>query len=196
MLSIRFALPVGTAAFARRAAALSSLAVCAALAACGSSSPAGSAGSGGSSFPHLKSMAVKRPAAAHAAAKPMVPGSADFVAAVGGGKSAVPVEVRFALRDRPEVGKPVELDVEVTPTAPLGRLVTSFHAEDGLAIERGGAASETDRPEPGMPLSRALTIVAQHDGIFYVSATVLVDAGADSTARTFTIPVIAGAGAS
>jgi hypothetical protein len=132
----------------------------------------------------------------NATKKPTPPGSADFVAAVAGDKSAVPVEVRFELHGRPEIGKPVELDIQVTPTAPLGRVVTSFHAEDGLDIEQGGAASETDRPTPGVPLSRALTIVAQHDGIFYVSATVLVDLGADSVARTFTIPVIAGAGQS
>ncbi len=119
-----------------------------------------------------------------------------MVAAVSGDKAGVPVEVRFALRQRPEVGQPVELDVEVTPTAPLGRLVTSFRAGDGLTIQDGGGTSESDRPVPGMPLSRALKIVARRDGIFYVNATVLVDAGADSVARTFTIPVIAGAGAS
>ncbi|HEY2590047.1 MAG TPA: hypothetical protein VGI35_00545, partial [Steroidobacteraceae bacterium] len=163
------------------------------LAGCGSHSAPGSAGGAAASF--AKAIGARHPAA-NVAKKPTSPGYADFVAAVAGDRGAVPVEVRFELRGRPEVGKPVELDIQVTPTAPLGRLVTSFHAEDGLSIEQGGAASETDRPTPGTPLSRALTIVAQHDGIFYVSATVLVDLGADSVARTFTIPVIAGAGQS
>lgn len=121
---------------------------------------------------------------------------ADLVAAVSSGKEGVPVQVQFELRQRPEVGRPAELDVEITPTAPLGRLLTSFHAEDGLTIQDGGAAKESDRPEPGVPLSQTLTIVPQRDGIFYVSTTVLVDSGAESVARTFTIPVIAGAGAS
>lgn len=163
----------------------------AALAACGSSgmpqsaarAPAHTAKTG----PHHP---VKRQA---------IPGavpSSDLVAAVGSDEASVPVDVRFALRGRPEVGKPVELEVEVTPSGPIGKLVTSFHADDGLAIQSGGAASETVRPEPGVALSRALTIVAKRDGIFYVSATVLVDNGADSVARTYTIPVIAGAGAS
>lgn len=180
----------------RRLGALGALAVCAALAACGSSLPSGTAASGSSSLAHLKSIATRRSLAAHAAAKPVGAGTADFVTAVGGDKTALPVEVRFALRNRPEVGKPVELDVQVTPMGPLARLVTSFHADDGLTIDGGGAASETDRPEPGIPLSRALRIVARRDGLFYVKATVLVDAGADSVARTYTIPVIAGAGAS
>lgn len=181
---------------AHRLGALSALAVCAALSACGFGSQSGTAVPGGSSLAHLKSIAIRHSSASHAAAKPAVSGAADFVSAIGPEKTALPIEVRFALRNRPEVGKPVELDVQVTPTGPLGRLVTSFHADDGLAIERGGATSETDRPEPGVALSRALTIVAQRDGLFYVKATVLVDAGADSVASTFTIPVIAGAGAS
>jgi len=186
----------GRRALAAGRALTACIASCVLLAACGSPSAPASAGRAASSLAHLKASSVKRSSAAHKTAKPAAPGSADLVAAIAGDKSPVPVEVRYALRQRPEVGKPVELDVEVTPTGPLGRLVTSFHVEDGLSIENGGAASETDRPAPGVPLSRALTIVAQRDGIFYVSATVLVDAGADSVARTFTIPVIAGAGTS
>ncbi|HXS27031.1 MAG TPA: hypothetical protein VN730_05120 [Steroidobacteraceae bacterium] len=191
----RRALAAGRVLAAGRALA-ACIVACALLAACGSPSSPTSAQRAASSLAHLKAIGIKRSSAAHKTAKPAAPGSADLVAAIAGDKSPVPVEVRYALRQRPEVGKPVELDVEVTPTGPLGRLVTSFHVEDGLSIENGGAASETDRPAPGVPLSRALTIVAQRDGIFYVSATVLVDAGADSVARTFTIPVIAGAGTS
>lgn len=194
MSPMRIELPVRPAAFAHWAGALSGLALCVVLAGCGSHSAPGSAGSAAASF--AKAIGTRHPSAANPAKKPTSAGNADFVAAVAGDKSAVPVEVRFELHGRPEIGKPVELDIQVTPTAPLGRVVTSFHAEDGLAIEQGGAASETDRPTPGVALSRALTIVAQHDGIFYVSATVLVDLGADSVARTFTIPVIAGAGQS
>jgi hypothetical protein len=191
-MSMSTARPVRPAAFARWVPALSGLALCLALAGCGAHSATGAAAAAASSLARLKAIGAKTPSAAKEHA---LPGSADFVDAVAGPKSAVPVEVQFELHARPEVGKPVELDVHVIPTAPLGRIVTSFHAEDGLAIEQGGAASEMDKPTPGVPFSHALTIVAQHDGIFYVSATVLVDLGADSVARTFTIPVIAGAGA-
>jgi len=184
------------ATFRGRLAAVSLLAFCAALTACGSASHSGSGALGASSIAHLKEIAIRRSPLGHAMARPVAPGAADFVIAVGVDRTALPVEVRFALRKRPEVGKPVELDVQVTPTAPLGRILTSFHADDGLTIEGGGATGETDRPEPGVAVSHALTIVAQHDGLFYVKATVLVDIGADSVARTFTIPVIAGGGAS
>jgi len=185
----------GSTTVRRRLGVFSALALCGALTACGGSS-SGTGAAGASSLAHLKSIALGRSSATRATARAATASGGDFVTAVGVDRTALPIEVQFALRKRPEVGEPVELDIRVTPTGPLGRLIMSFHAEDGLAIAGGEAASETDRPAPGIPLSHALTIVAQRDGIYYVKATVLVDVGADSIARTFTIPVIAGAGAS
>jgi hypothetical protein len=120
----------------------------------------------------------------------------DMVRAVGDATGGgVPVEVRFALRDRPEVGKPAELDLELVPSAPLDRIITSFYAAPGLSVASGAQSAETERPEPGVPIEHTLKIVAQRDGIFSVTATVLADSSAGSVARTFTIPIIAGAGA-
>jgi len=119
----------------------------------------------------------------------------DMVTAVSAGKSDVPVDVRFALRHRPEVGQPIELDLQVIPAAPLDRLMASFHAEDGITLGDGAQPIVQERPDPGVPITHTLQLVARRDGIFYVDATVLVDSGSESIARTFTIPVIAGAGA-
>ncbi len=121
--------------------------------------------------------------------------SADMVSAVVLGKTDVPVSVQFDLRQRPEVGQPAELDLLITPSAPLERVMTSFHAGEGLTLRGGSAPAVEDRPEPGVPIRHTLTIVAQQDGIFYVDATVLADLGTGTLAHTFTIPVIAGAGA-
>jgi hypothetical protein len=118
-----------------------------------------------------------------------------MVTAVSAGKSGLPVDVKFALRQRPEVGQSAELDLIVIPSAPLDRLMTSFHAEEGLTLSDGAQPSVQDRPEPGVPIPHALTIVPKQDGIFYVDAIVLADSGTESIARTFTIPVIAGGGA-
>ncbi|HUN26401.1 MAG TPA: hypothetical protein VMU67_08840 [Steroidobacteraceae bacterium] len=148
-------------------------------------------------WPHFGSS--RPPAAlAHRPTAPAAAGApspdADMVAAVASTRSDGIVQVRFALRKRPEVGAPAELDVELVPATPLDRLVATFHGEDGLALREGGDPAEFDRPETGVPISHPLEIVAQHDGIFYIHTTVLADSGAESIARTFTIPIIAGSG--
>jgi hypothetical protein len=140
------------------------------------------------------SHAGARSASARSAALPGAHRDTDMVTAVSGGKSEVPVEVKFALRQRPELGQPIGLDVEVIPSAPVDRLITSFHAEDGLTLSDAQTIVH-DRPDPGVPIDHTLTLTARQDGIFYVSATVLADSGTESIAHTFTIPVIAGAGA-
>jgi hypothetical protein len=117
-----------------------------------------------------------------------------MVSAVTASKTGLPVEVKFALRQRPEVGQSAELDLLVIPSAPFDRVMTSFHAEQGLTLSDGAQPIVQDRPEPGVPIAHTLKIVAQQDGVFYVDATVLVDSGTESLARTFTVPVIAGTG--
>ncbi len=171
---------------------LIALACAAAVTACSSPSSHGVwqyIGPLGKLLPHHTAPAAMQ----HAAAPSSIDG--DMVAAVSSGKGDdMPVKVTFALRNRPEVGQASELDLEVIPSAPLDKLVAVFHAQDGLSVKSGAEPSERDRPEPGVPISHRLTIVPARDGIFYVDATVLVDFGSESIARTFTIPVIAGTG--
>jgi hypothetical protein len=138
--------------------------------------------------------APARSASARSAALPAAKQEADMVTAVSAGKTELPVEVKFALRQRPELGQSIKLDVQVTPSAPLVRLIASFHAEDGLTLGDAAQLIVRDRPDPGVPIVRTLTLVPRQDGIFYVNATVLADSGSESIGRTFTIPVIAGAG--
>jgi hypothetical protein len=143
----------------------------------------------------LHSVAHVHSASARSAALPGAQQQLDMVTAVSAGKSALPVDVKFALQQRPEVGQSIKLDVQVTPSAQLDRLITSFHAEDGLTLGDGAQATEHDRPDPGVPIVHTLTLVAKQDGVFYVNATVQADWGTESVAHTYTIPVIAGAGA-
>jgi hypothetical protein len=132
-------------------------------------------------------------AATHNQAKPQA-GDADMTAAVSTAKGNARVLIKFALRERPEVGKPARLDLALVPQMALDHMVASFYAEDGLTLKDGGETASVERPEPYAAIQRTLTVVPQRDGIFYVSATVVADAGAESVARTYTIPLIAGAG--
>lgn len=122
------------------------------------------------------------------------PGDADMTSAVSTAKGSARVVLKFALRERPEVGKPTQLDLALVPQMALDHIAASFYAEEGLALQDGGGTASVERPEPYAAIQRTLTVVPQRDGIFYVNATVVADSGAESVARTYTIPLIAGAG--
>jgi hypothetical protein len=141
------------------------------------------------------------PGSAHASRTAATKGSggsaldlADMVRAVSSGKVATEIDLKFALRERPVVGEPVDIDLALIPAHELDQVYATFSAADGLEITKGGRTSQIQHPEPGAPITHLVTIVPQRDGIFFVNATVLTDSPTNSTTHSFSIPIIAGAG--
>jgi len=167
-----------------RLAALGSVLV---LAACGHSGNGAAAGGPGGAGAN---------AALHSPIKPAQSGDLDMVAAAPTGKSDTLLQVKFALRQRPVVGAPARIDLQITPGTALDRLQASFSVDEGLTLSEGGTLAVHEHPEPGIPISHTLTLVPSHEGIYAVRAAVLADATDLSTVRIFSVPVIVGAGKS
>jgi len=119
---------------------------------------------------------------------------ADMVTAVSASKLGPPVALKFALHQRPMVGEPVDVEVAVIPTSPLVRLFVRFQPSTGLTLVKGGETPQYENPVAGEPLQHVVTVMANNDGIFYITAAVVADAENSSLTRTFSIPVIAGEG--
>jgi hypothetical protein len=120
--------------------------------------------------------------------------TAEMVTAVSGATERAPVELKFHLADRPELGKPFDVEIAVVPVGDIDRVAASFHVGPGLELRNGEQMAAIQNPEPNTPINHKITLVPQQDGIFFVSATVHVDAPTESLTRTFTFPIIAGAG--
>jgi hypothetical protein len=118
----------------------------------------------------------------------------DMVTAVSASKLGPPVALKFALHQRPMVGEPVDVEVAVIPTSPLVRLFVRFQPSTGLTLVKGGETPQYENPVAGEPLQHVVTVMANNDGIFYITAAVVADAENSSLTRTFSIPVIAGEG--
>jgi len=118
----------------------------------------------------------------------------DMVAAVSASAVGPPVTLRFALLQRPMVGEPVDVEVALIPVTPLKRLFVRFQASAGLTLVKGGESPQYENPVAGEPIEHIVTVMANNDGIFYITAAVVADAEDSSLTRTFSIPVIAGDG--
>jgi hypothetical protein len=138
----------------------------------------------------------------HKKAKPVVVAQksgeedlADMVAAVAAAKAGPPVEVKFALSTRPEVGQVMDLDVAVVPREPVpDSLSVSFQVADGLDIVEGSQLERVDKLVDGTPIRHVVKILPKRDGIFALTAVVSFAASNQDWSRTFSIPVIAGEG--
>ena len=119
----------------------------------------------------------------------------DMVAAVSKGKAGPPVEMKYELREPPQADQPLDVDVALLPDVPgINRIAGSFQGGEGFQIVDGGNLTPVEKPVPGTPIRHLLRLLPKRDGIFTVSATVSVDTADDSITRTFSIPVIVGAG--
>ena len=118
----------------------------------------------------------------------------DMVAAVSSSKTPGNVELRFTIPERPQIGQRTEIELSLVPTVELERLVARFQVPEGLEVVSGSETSRVDRPPPGVEISHTLVVVPKADGIFNITAVVLTDSATESVSRTFSIPLIAGAG--
>lgn len=148
---------------------------------------------GGSHVPHL----THSPPETHAP-PPMDPAAkalAGMVEAVGPSGSQAPVELRFSIHDRPQVGKDDEVDYALIPQA--GGLETVrivFGSLSGLQVVSHGPDLAGIKPASGVPIFGSVTIRPIKAGLFTLTAAVAVQSSSESDVWPFTIPVIAGEG--
>jgi hypothetical protein len=134
----------------------------------------------------------------HKSSAPSKPGEeplSDMVAAVSGSKAGPPVDLKFSLPVRPEVGQVTDIDVAVVPLDPVPDNVSvSFQVVDGLEIVDGSQLDRVEKLTGGTPIRHVVKILPKRDGIFALTAVVSFAASNQELNRTFTIPVISGEG--
>jgi hypothetical protein len=132
------------------------------------------------------------------AAQPVDPAAqalAGMVEAVGPSGAQPPVELRFSIRSRPQVGQDDEVDYALIPqVGGLGTIRLAFGSIDGLRVVSHGPALAAIKPATGVPIFGSVTVRPLKAGLFTLTAAVAVETSNGSVVWPFTIPVIAGEG--
>ena len=121
---------------------------------------------------------------------------AGMVEAVGPSGAQAPIELRFSIHDRPEVGQDDEVDYALIPhAAGLETIRIAFGALNGLQVVSHGPALAAIKPASGVPIFGSVTVRPVKAGLITLTAAVAVESSSsDSVVWPFTIPVIAGEG--
>jgi len=155
------------------------------LAGCGSSSGSGHGAVGSNT----------KKGHVQASADPAERPAADMVAGVSPSKGDTPVSLKFELRELPQAGQVLDVDIAVLPGSPaINRIYGKFQGGEGLDLVEGGELPSIDKPALGSTIRHVVRVLPKADGVFTVSATVSVDLADDSITRTYSIPVIVGDG--
>jgi hypothetical protein len=118
-------------------------------------------------------------------------GDADMVAAVSNVSSDTPISLKFRLASRPEVDKPVIIEIALVPDAAeqIQHIHLSFQPGEGLEIQ-GEQKLDIEARAAAGAMRHDLTVVPRHTGVLQLHATAVVDTNSASLARSYGIPVI------
>ena len=144
------------------------------------------------------SSSAARPSAGPQALQPLDPTAkalAAMVDAVGPSRSQLPVELKFSIRKRPELGQDDEVDYALVPvTSGIETIHVVFGSLDGLKVTQTGPSLKAIRPASGTPIFGSVTVRPTKTGLFTLTAAVSVQSPNQSEVWPFRIPVIAGEG--
>jgi hypothetical protein len=108
-------------------------------------------------------------------------------------KPGAPVELKFELKDRPQAGLPLPIELAFIPLQDTDYLRATFIATDGLTVQLSPNTPEYRDVDAGRVYRYTLTVVPRDDGVYYASVIVVMDLPNGAEARSFSIPVIVGA---
>lgn len=125
-------------------------------------------------------------------ADPAVKALAGMVDAVGPSRSHPPVDLKFAIHDRPTPGQDDVIDFALIAQRPgVQRLRVAFTSSSALKVVTQTAA-EADKPMPGTPVFGSVTVRPAAAGLYTLTAIVTVQSPDQTLVWPFSIPLIAG----
>jgi len=111
--------------------------------------------------------------------------------AVPTGKTAAPVDLKYDVLAKPQVGQPFEIELALLPRLAADALEVEVTGIPGLAIVSGGAARFEGVSSGDRHVARVL-VQADAAGIYYANVVARMISQSRSEARTFSVPVVVG----
>jgi len=117
------------------------------------------------------------------------------VTSVKPGSTPLPLQLKFDLRERPQVAQPLDVDLVVIPlSGAIDRVFGKVVGEEGLELVSGGDLQQAAKPVEGAPIQYSVQVLPKTDGIYTLTASISVDSAGVISTQTYDIPVIAGQG--
>jgi hypothetical protein len=117
----------------------------------------------------------------------------DMVAGVAAGKGAGLVDLKFRIQSRPEIGQPLTIEIALLPNTAAELMRATFTATEGLSVRTSEVPAEYQQVQAGSLYRHELTAVPREQGVYFISATVMVQGSAgEDVYRNFSIPVVVG----
>lgn len=112
--------------------------------------------------------------------------------AVVTGKTTAPVDLKYDVLAKPDVGQPFEVELAFSPRLPADALEVEVTGIPGLTVVSGGATRFETVTAGERYVAKAL-VQADAPGIYYANVVAKMVTQVQTEARTFSVPVVVGA---
>jgi hypothetical protein len=106
------------------------------------------------------------------------------------GKSALPLDMKFELGERPKIGQVLEINLALVPQVGGGPATVQVSSADGLDAAQGESTFEVSDVEAGEVYRHTLRMTPNTDGVLLVNLLVSLKHDDVSDSKTFAVPVI------
>jgi hypothetical protein len=131
-------------------------------------------------------------AAGGAAAPAESPDDKRMANAVVTGKTTAPVDLKYDVLAKPDVGQPFEIELAFSPRLAADALEVEVTGIPGLTVVSGGATRFEGVLAGGRHVAKVL-VQADAPGIYYANVVAKMVTQVQTEARTFSVPVVVGA---
>ena len=132
--------------------------------------------------------AASEPAAKGAEAQP---GDEKLANAVVTGKTAAPVDLKYDIAAKPDVGQPFEVELTFLPRLAADALEVEISAVEGLTLVSSGAV-KFDNVQAGERYTTKVLAQSAAAGMYYIGVAAKMTTKVQTEVRTFSIPVVVG----
>ncbi|HWX30506.1 MAG TPA: hypothetical protein VNZ53_24070 [Steroidobacteraceae bacterium] len=122
------------------------------------------------------------------------PGAAELTAgmveAASQGKSQLPIQLKFDLKQRPALGRALDIDIAVMPQIDASPANVQVSGGDGLNVAPGTGQIDWPAIEAGQVYRHSVQVTPTVDGLLLLSLTVSLKHDETTESRVFSIPLI------
>ena len=151
---------------------------------------------GGKSDEEAASRTAKRDATAPAAEPATegvaaMPGDEKLANAVLTSKTAAPVNLKYDIAAKPDVGQPFEVELTFLPRLAADALEVEISAVEGLTLVTSGGV-RFDNVQAGERYTTKVLAQSAAAGMYYIGVAAKMTTKVQTEVRTFSIPVVVG----
>jgi len=116
--------------------------------------------------------------------------TAGMVEAASQGKSQLPVELKFDVKQRPTPGQAVDIDIALIPQIDGGAADIQLTGGEGLTVAPGTKQIGLPAVEAGQVYRQSVKVTPTADGVLLLNLTVTLKHDEMTESRAFSIPLI------